>query len=93
MLHGNMANQPVFQDELQGGKATAETGPYHDKEVAIDRIWSRHSRQSKRKHNAPELGDPGGSSSGGGDAKTIVSFTQDDPENPYNWSSVCPSIL
>lgn len=24
------------------------------------------------------------------DGKTVVSFTHADPENPYNWSSVCP---
>ena len=62
--------------------------PTH-KENTLDRIWSNLSHQSRNEPIAAEEREGSGGSHGDGrDTKTIVSFVQDDLENPYNWSSV-----
>ena len=82
---------------LQRGEARALAEPqgvylaHEDKETRIDRIWSRQSRRSQKGQNVREREATRGSSPSAGDgrdSKTIVSFSPNDPENPYNWSSV-----
>ena len=81
----------IFSKAVEGHGEAGSRRPNNlpsPKETAIDRIWSRLSRQSQRDHIAEEQAGYERHHDEGRDAKTIISFPQGDLENPYNWSSV-----